>query len=439
MSEEVHPASSTRKVAEITDAGAVYASRAVAAGPLVFFGGTAYGSTGELAKEAVVEPPYHLSPSAAVTAQGSFLFDRVTEHLEALGSDVSQIVQVEQFIPAKAYADGHVTNRSKYLTTARPTTMMGATGPLAPEGARLAMFGIAARPEAGCEKELAPLPPSEAGGAIDWTQLGEAYKDGPPYTDVVLAGPYIFVTGDVTFDASIGEVEAAARVADWIWAGSEARNEASVLLNRLAMRLGRLDASLNDVVHVTLFVTDITDIFEIDQSWKRLFGSNPPARTVVPVRGLGVPRKEGTGMGHGDRAVRLEHQIRALRPGQGVCLERVASDAGPLAAESEAVRAGSLMWLSHQYPRTTCGEDVTAQVDEVFAQIAKLCDQAHTSVENLAQLRVFCLEESTAQVIADKLRILIPENPPVVGVMTVPGPLLVPGAKFFVDGVVQIP
>lgn len=438
MQMQDQPQNHTRSVAEVTDQGPVYASRAVAAGPLVFFGGTAYGADGQLAEETAVGAPYHLSPPAHVTAQGSFLFDRAKQHLEQLGSGMEHIVQVEQFIPAKAYADGHVTNRSRYLQTARPTTMMGATGELVPEGAVLAMFGIAARPEAGCEKQLAPLPPEEAGGAIDWTQLGEAYKDGPPYTDVVLAGPYVFVTGDVTFDAAAGEVEAAARVADWIWAGSEARNEASVLLERLAMRLERLGANLEDVVHITLFVTDISDIYAIDQSWQRLFGTNPPARTVVPVRGVGVPRREGTGMGHGDRAVRLEHQVRAIRPGQGVTVERLSTDAGALAHEAQAVKAGELAWLSHQYPRASAGGSIEAQVDEVLGEVAALCAQAGSSIENLAQLRVFCTDPAAADVVAAKLRALVPNDPPVVGVMTVPGPLLVPGAELFVDGVVQV-
>lgn len=428
-----------REVAEVTNAGAVYASRAVAAGPLVFFGGTAYGATGELDVEATVAPPYHLSPAAAVTKQGSFLFERLAPQLNSLGSDLEQIVQVEQFIPSKAHADGHVTNRSRYLATARPTTMMGATGTLSPAGAELAMFGVAARTSAGCEKKLSPLPPAEAGGAIDWSQLGEAYKDGPPYTDVVLAGPYAFVTGDVTLDATTGEVEAAAKVPDWIWAGSEARNESAVLLNRLATRLQRLGSTLAEVVHVTLFVTDISDIYEIDQSWEKLFGSQPPARTIVPVRGLGVPRKEGTGMGHGDRAVRLEHQVRAIRPDQGLTLERVESESGNLAFESEAVRAGELMWLSHQYPRLTAGSDTETQVDEVLEQISQLCAAAGTSLSSLAQLRVFCLDESTAGIVAERLRKLVPVDPPVVGVMTVPGPLLVPGAQLFMDGVVHTP
>lgn len=428
-----------RRVAEVTDAGAIYASRAVAAGPLIFFGGTAYGEAGTLAGEAVVDPPYHLSPGAAVTKQGSFLFDRATEQLADLGSSVEQIVQVEQFIPAKAYADGHVTNRSRFLATARPTTMMGATGQMVPEGSVLAMFGVAANPSAGCSKELAPLPPEEAGGAIDWSVLGEAYSDGPPYTDVVLAGPYVFVTGDVTLDATTGEVEEAARVADWIWAGSEARNEASVLLERLAMRLERLGASLTDVVHVTLFVTDIKDIFDVDQSWERLFGATPPARTVVPVRGVGVPRREGTNMGHGDRAVKLEHQVRGIRPGLGVERNPIRSSIGPLAREEEAVAAGELMWLSHQYPRTSAGSSLDDQVEEVFTRISELCAEAGTSIEHLAQLRVFCLEESAAVAVSAKLRELLPGEPPVVGVMTVPGPLLIPGAELFVDGVVQIP
>jgi enamine deaminase RidA (YjgF/YER057c/UK114 family) len=198
----------------------------------------------------------------------------------------------------------------------------------------------------------------------------------------------------------------------------------------------RLGGSLADVVHVTLFVTDIADVFEIDRAWRLRFGDAPPARTLIPVRGVGVPRREAEGMGHADRAVKLEQQVRALRPGHGVRAEAVTTAAGRLAHEAEAVRAGSLVWLSHQYPRASAASgSVEEQVHELFDRLGEVCEAAGTDLANLVQLRVFALEADTGHAVSARLRELVPADPPVVAVTTVPGPLLVPGAALFVDAV----
>ncbi len=437
MGNETVAAGAGRRIAaQVSSGEGLHCARVVAAGPLVFFGGTAVDDAGRLAPEAAVAPPYHLSPAAHAVRQGTYLFDRLAEGLGSVGSGLEHIVQVEQFTPRKAYADGYITTRGEYLPAARPTTALAATGELLPEGAVICAMGIAARPGGGAGKEIAPLPPGEEGGGIDWSQLGDAYAGDAPYNDVVLAGPYVFVTGDVTLDPSTGEVEEAARVADWIWAGSEARNEAGVLLGRLGDRMGRLGGSLDDIVHVTLFVTDVADVFEIDRAWSKAFGDNPPARTLIPVRGLGVPRREGAGMGHGDRAVKLEQQVRALRPGHGAEREVVSTPAGRLAHEAEAVRAGELVWMSHQYARRAAGTaGAEAEVEEIFARLGELCAAAGATLEHLVQVRAFVLDLEAGRLVHARVRELFPSSPPVVSVTTVPGPLLVPGASLFVDAV----
>lgn len=426
-----------RVVVDVADRGRVHASRVVGAGPLAFFGGTAHDEDGRLAAEVAVPPPYGVSPAAHAVRQGAYVFDRVADGLAAVGSGLDQIVQVEQFTPRKAFADGYIVTRGDYLREARPTTALAATGALVPDGAVVCAMGIAAR--AGTTKEIAPLPPGEEGGAIDWAQLGDAYEDDAPYNDVVLAGPYAFITGDVALDPETGEVDPAARVPDWIWAGSEARNEARLLLDRLGERMGRLGGSLDDLVHVTVFVTDIADLFEIDRVWRRVFGDTPPARTIIPVRGLGVPRREGERLGHADRAVKLEQQVRAVRPGHGVARELVATARGRFAHEAEAVKAGPLVWISHQYAEPGAYRSSGEEVDQLFARLDEVCRAAGTTIGNLAQLRAFVRDPAIGDAVYARLRALVPTDPPVVAITEVPGPLLVPTASLFVDAVAYVP
>jgi 2-iminobutanoate/2-iminopropanoate deaminase len=431
-------ATQRREVAGIIDGEGQYSARVAAGGPLVFFGTTAVDAGGELTGDALVEPPYHLSPAAHAVHQGHAIFRELAAGLEAVGSGLEHILQVEQFTPAKAYADGYITTRGGYLAQARPTTALAATGPLLPEDAVVCTTGTAVRPGAGIEKEITELPKGEEGGGIDWSQLGQDYAGSPPYNDVVVAGPYVFVTGDVTLDPATGEVDPAARVPDFIWAGSEARNEADVLLARLGERMEQVGGSLDDVVHVTLMVTDITDIFEIDRAWKRAFGDAPPARTLIPVRGLGVPRREGTGMGHRDDAVKMEQQVRGLIPGRGADREVITTDTGRLAHEAEAVRAGDLVWMSHQYARTAAGTGAEHEVDEIFASIDELATAASGGLSGIVALRAFVTDLAAGRAVHAKVRECFDGDPPVVSVTTVPGPLLIPGAELFVDAVAHV-
>jgi 2-iminobutanoate/2-iminopropanoate deaminase len=424
----------------LVSGSALHCSRAVSAGPLIFFGSTATDERGSLAEEARVAAPYELSPGAHSVAQGRYVFDQLSLALEDLGSRLDQIVQVEQFTPRKVYADGYITTRAEYLREARPTTALCASGELLPEGAVICTTGVAVRPGFGVEKEIAPLPEGEEGGGIDWAQAGDEYAGAPPYNDVVLAGPYVFVTGDVAVDPETGDVDPAARVPDWLWVGSEARNEARVLLARLRDRMERLGGSLSDVVHVTLFVTDISDIFDIDRAWVGVFGEEPPARTIIPVRGVGVPRREAAGLGHGDRAVKLEQQVRAVRPGHGVEREVVTTPRGRLGHAAEAVRAGEVLWISEQYASPSdidCG--LSDEVDAVMRRVEELCVAAGSQLDNLAQLRAFVVDPRTGHLVHEWIRARFPEAPPVVCVTSVPEPLLVPSANLFVDAVAYVP
>jgi enamine deaminase RidA (YjgF/YER057c/UK114 family) len=415
-------------------------SRAVSAGPLIFFGTTATSEVGVLADEAQVPPPYHVSPAARSVAQGTYVYDQLDSALRGLDSGLGHILQVEQFTPHKMYADGYITTRAAYLREARPTTALCASGELLPDGAVICTTGVAVRPGSGVEKEIAALPEGEEGGGIDWGQAGDEYAGPPPYNDVVVAGPYVFVTGDVAVDPETGDVDPAAKVPDWLWVGSEARNEARVLLRRLGERMERVGGSLADAVHITLFVTDIADIFEIDRAWRGLFGDDPPARTIIPVRGVGVPRREAPGLGHGDRAVKLEQQARALRPGRGVEREVVVTPHGRFGHAAEAIRAGEVLWISEQYASSQeIDNGVADEVAGVMRRVDEVCVAAGSRLQNLAQLRVYALDAQTGHLVHEFVEREFAEAPPVVCVTSVPGPLLVPGANLFVDAVAHVP
>jgi enamine deaminase RidA (YjgF/YER057c/UK114 family) len=311
---------------------------------------------------------------------------------------------------------------------------------LLPNGAVICTTGVAVRRGFGVAKEIAPVPEGKEGRGIDWGRAGDEYRNAPPFSDVVFAGPYAFLTGDTANDPATGDVDPAAKVLDWLWVGSEARNEARVLLARLRERMHQVGGSLSNVLHLTLFVTDVSDIYEIDRVWRGVFGDDPPARTIIPVRGIGNPRREAPGLGHSDRAVKLEQQARALRPGHAVDRQVITTARGRLGHAAEAVRAGAVLWISEQYAtRQESERGISEEVSAVMRRVEELCQAAGSDITNLAQVRAFVLDVHTGHLVHESIRQAFPDAPPVVCVTSVPGPLPVLGANLFVDAIAYVP
>ena len=147
-----------RRTHGLVAGGGLYFSRIVTAGPFAFFGGPAVDDQGLLAPEVAVFPPYHLSPPAHIVGQTKFIYDRLAAELPEVGSAIDNIVQVEQFIPHKIYADGYLnTSRGPgAMERGRPASAVVATGDLMPQGCVVDPTGIAVIRGRGIKKEILP-------------------------------------------------------------------------------------------------------------------------------------------------------------------------------------------------------------------------------------------------------------------------------------------
>ena len=89
-----------------------------------------------------------------------------------------------------------------------------------------------------------------------------------PYTPVVVAGPFLIVSGQL--GARDGTIVA----------GGIAAQTAQAVAN-LAGLLAEHGASLVDVVKTTVFMTDIADYAAINEAYTAAFGDHRPARSAV--------------------------------------------------------------------------------------------------------------------------------------------------------------
>ncbi len=96
-----------------------------------------------------------------------------------------------------------------------------------------------------------------------------------PYSQGVIAGGLLFVSGQIPLDPQTGELVAG---------GIEAQTE-RVLENLMAvLREAKLGAE--NVVKTTLFLADMADFPKVNAVYGRYFPKEPPARSTFQVAGL---------------------------------------------------------------------------------------------------------------------------------------------------------
>jgi 2-iminobutanoate/2-iminopropanoate deaminase len=91
-----------------------------------------------------------------------------------------------------------------------------------------------------------------------------------PYSQAVVAGGFVFASGQIPIDPATGEFVA----------GSVAEQTEQVLRN-LTEVLKAAGCGLEDVVKTTVFLADMNDFAVMNEAYGRYFKSDPPARSTV--------------------------------------------------------------------------------------------------------------------------------------------------------------
>ena len=96
-----------------------------------------------------------------------------------------------------------------------------------------------------------------------------------PYSIAVEANGLVFLSGQLGFDPSTGEL-----VAD------DAAGQARQALENIAAVLGDVGLSMSDVVKTSVFLADIDDYGAVNYVYAEFFGDEPPARSAFQVAHL---------------------------------------------------------------------------------------------------------------------------------------------------------
>lgn len=96
-----------------------------------------------------------------------------------------------------------------------------------------------------------------------------------PYSQGVIAGQFIFVSGQIPFDPITGKM-----------IEGSIKDQTEQSLKNVKAILEAAGASLDDVVKCTVFLKDMNTFSEMNAKYTEFFTSNPPARAAVEVARL---------------------------------------------------------------------------------------------------------------------------------------------------------
>ena len=99
-----------------------------------------------------------------------------------------------------------------------------------------------------------------------------------PYSHVARVGPFISIGGTAGFDPATGEL-----------VGPDVASQTRRILDSFAVMLESVGSDLEHVVHVNIFLAEMSDFDAMNVAYVEKMGAHRPARTVIGVRELPKP------------------------------------------------------------------------------------------------------------------------------------------------------
>jgi 2-iminobutanoate/2-iminopropanoate deaminase len=107
------------------------------------------------------------------------------------------------------------------------------------------------------------------------TESAPAPFQGAPYSQGIVAGDMVFVSGQLGIDPALGQV---------VEGGIVPQTEQ--VMKNLAAILGEAGASVDDIVMTSIFLIDLQDFQAMNEVYARHFTEPYPARATVQIAAL---------------------------------------------------------------------------------------------------------------------------------------------------------
>jgi enamine deaminase RidA (YjgF/YER057c/UK114 family) len=366
------------------------------------------------------------------------IFANLDAVLTAAGTDRSNLVRTDQYYTTVKAVPPYQQVRREFLGgRIPPSTSITQKRLLLPD-ADMTVQAAAVIPD----KDLA------------MEHLKHEHLKGRPtsgYSPALTVGDFIFIPGITSM--AIGEeprrngIAAAALMAEGAqWGGQRIKLETEfIITQRIVPSLKLAGASLEDVAHAQIYLTDPEDYSAFSEVWARHFGKTGPTFSVIPCIEHGLAPYHG----------KIEINVLAVKPGSAARKRPI--DAGvptALHQQPQALRAGDLLFISglmaadHDGLVPSTARDprqpwfsspAEMQAEAIISNIARLCEAAGTSLTNVVRVQQFHTDIADFYAVYKVWERHLLGRPLPFSAVEVPAPLPVPGASVLIEVWVYAP
>jgi enamine deaminase RidA (YjgF/YER057c/UK114 family) len=213
----------------------------------------------------------------------------------------------------------------------------------------------------------------------------------------------------------------------------------------MVQSLALAGATLEDVIHAQVYLTDREDYSAFNEAWSRHFGASRPTLNIIPCIEHGLAPYDG----------KIEINVIAVKPGSAARKRHI--DAGVATAflnQPQAVKAGDLIFTSGlmaigrdglvasavadpRQPHFSSPAEMQAEI--IVDNIAQLCEAGGTSLSNVARVLMFFTDIREFYSVYKVWERRLGGRPLPFSAVEVPAPLPVPGATVQIEAWVYAP
>lgn len=95
-----------------------------------------------------------------------------------------------------------------------------------------------------------------------------------PYSQAIIAGDFIFISGQIPINPITGELK------------SDIKDATTQIMNNIKAILEEVGLGLDSIVKTTVFLTSLEDFEGFNSTYKTFFEKDPPARSTIVVKEL---------------------------------------------------------------------------------------------------------------------------------------------------------
>jgi len=360
------------------------------------------------------------------------IFENLDAVLRAAGTERANLVRTDQYYTTVKAVPPYQQVRREFLHGRIPPSTSITQKNLLLPGADMNVQAMAIIPDKGFE--VAHLKHEQLKG-----------RPTSGYSPALTAGDFIFIPG-ITSLATGDEprrngVAAAALMAEGAqWGGQPIKLETNfIITQRMAPSLALAGARLEDIVHAQVYLADREDYSAFNEAWTRHFGERGPGVSIIPCIEHGLAPYDG----------KIEINVIAAKPGSAAQKRHI--DAGVATAfrhQPQAVQAGDLLFIPALMAADRDGlvasaavdprqpwfsSSAEAQAEVIIDNIAKLCDAAGTSLENVVRVLLFHTDIREFYAVYKVWERRLGGRPLPFSAVEVPAPLPVPGATVMME------